>query len=126
MFSFFFAFLLYSKILYYSIRNKSRNLVQIFVYFNQSKCKIAHFFNFRAKKQNHHSKFSLNSGSIFSKILLPTVPQFHPSPALPDLQWYLCLLPAPSGLPQAAVQPLQRHSLRLPVLPHHPQVSDNW
>ena len=30
------------------------------------------------------------------------------------------------GLPQAAVQPLQRHSLKLPVPPHHPQVSDNW
>ena len=30
------------------------------------------------------------------------------------------------GLPQAAVQPLQRHPLKLPVPPHHPQVSDNW
>ena len=50
MFSFFFAFLLYSKILYYSIRNKSRNLVQIFVYFNQLKCKITHFSIFRQKK----------------------------------------------------------------------------
>ena len=35
-------------------------------------------------------------------------------------------LQEPSDLPQAAVQPLQRHSLRLPALPHHPQVSDNW
>ncbi len=50
MFSFFFAFLLYSKILYYSIRNKSRNLVQIFVDFNQLKCKITHFSIFRQKK----------------------------------------------------------------------------
>ena len=29
------------------------------------------------------------------------------------------------GLPQATVQPLQRHPLKLPVPPHHPQVSDN-
>lgn len=50
MFSFFFAFLLYSKILYYSIRNKSRNLVQIFVNFNQLKCKIAQYSIFRLKK----------------------------------------------------------------------------
>lgn len=127
MFSFFFAFLLYSKILYYSIRNKSRNLVQIFVNFNQLKCKIAQYSIFRLKKQNQNSKFSLNSGSVFSKILLSTVPQFHPSSALQDLQEQLLShLQEPSDLPQAAVQPLLRHSLRLPVPPHHPQVSDNW
>ena len=127
MFSFFFAFLLYSKILYYSIRNKSRNLVQIFVNFNQLNCKIAQYSIFRLKKQNQNSKFSLNSGSVFSKILLSTVPQFHPSSALQDLQEQLLShLQESSGLPQAAVQPLQRHSLKLPVPPHHPQVSDNW
>ena len=49
MFSFFFAFLLYSKILYYSIRNKSRNLVQIFVNFNQLNCKF-HSIPFSGKK----------------------------------------------------------------------------
>lgn len=127
MFSFFFAFLLYSKILYYSIRNKSRNLVQIFVNFNQLKCKIAQYSIFRLKKQNQNSKFSLNSGSVFSKILLSTVPQFHPLSAQPDLlEQLLSHLQEPSGLSQAAVQPLQRHSLKLPVPPHHPQVSDNW
>lgn len=127
MFSFFFAFLLYSKILYYSIRNKSRNLVQIFVNFNQLKCKIAQYSIFRLKKQNQNSKFSLNSGSVFSKILFSTVPQFHPASALQDLQEQLLShLQGLFGLPQAAVQPLQRHSLRLPALPHHPQVSDNW
>ena len=127
MFSFFFAFLLYSKILYYSIRNKSRNLVQIFVNFNQLKCKIAQHSIFRQKKQNQNSKFSLNSGSVFSKILLSTVPQFHPSSALQDLQEQLLShLHGLFDLPQAAVQPLLRHSLRLPTLPHHPQVSDNW
>lgn len=76
MFSFFFAFLLYSKILYYSIRNKSRNLVQIFVNFNQLKCKIAQYSIFRLKKQNQNSKFSLNSGSVFENIIFycATVP----------------------------------------------------
>lgn len=58
MFSFFFAFLLYSKILYYSIRNKSRNLVQIFVDFNQLECKIAHFSIFRQKIEPSFKVFS--------------------------------------------------------------------
>ena len=147
MSSFFFAFLLYSKILYYSIRNKSRNLVQIFVDFNQLKYKNAHFLILNIKKENQKTfssdfcfsffrKFHfkiyrcpITSQSAYAKMLQTplTVPQFHPLSALLDPQEQLLShLQAPSGLPQAAVQPLQRHSLKLPVPPHHPQVSDNW
>ena len=65
MFSFFFAFLLYSKISYYSIRNKSRNLVQIFVDFNQLKYKNAHFLNFDHKKREAKIIFPLIFASLF-------------------------------------------------------------
>jgi len=64
MFSFFFAFLLYSKILYYSIRNKSRNLVQIFVDFNQLKYKNAHFLILNIKKESGIALKNANNRTV--------------------------------------------------------------
>jgi hypothetical protein len=63
-FSFFFAFLLYSKILYYSIRNKSRNLVQIFVNFNQLKYKNAHFLILNIKKESGIALKNANNRTV--------------------------------------------------------------